>query len=73
MVLWDVGLVGVSKIMLARKLSSILPPPGVPLRRRLTGTDPGIARIPGRERRGWMTLCTCMYHVSVYMLGREGG
>ena len=37
------GLVGVvSKIMLARKLSSMLVPPGVPLLRRETGTDPGL-------------------------------
>ena len=45
---WDVGLLGVSKIILARKLSSMLPPPGVPLRRRLTGTEPGMASTPGK-------------------------
>jgi hypothetical protein len=73
-VLWDVGLVGVSNIMLARKLSSMLPPPGVPLRRRLTGTDPGIARTPGRERKGCI-LCErvfwaeggCTMYIYMYM------
>lgn len=35
------GFVGVSNIMLARKLSSMLAPPGVPLLLRETGTEPG--------------------------------
>ena len=58
MVLWDVGLVGVSKIILARKLSSMLAPPGVPLRHRLTGTEPGIVRTPGGQKS--VSVCVCV-------------
>lgn len=47
-----VGLVGVSKIMLARKLSSMLAPPGVPLLLRETGTEPGGVETERGEQNG---------------------